>query len=68
MEPGETLELVGTDGAGWRKWKPRGLCWRPQIWSEPLCDEDLERLRKLRYPNPLKTPGVQGGAEKRREA
>lgn len=29
----------------------------------------LERLRKLRYRDPLKTPpGVQGGAEKRREA
>ena len=46
-----------------------GLYWRPQIWSEPLCDEDLERLRKLRYRDPLKTPpSVQGEAEKRREA
>lgn len=53
LEPGETLELVGADGAGRRKWKPRGLCWRLQIWSEPLCDEDLERLRKLRYRDPL---------------
>lgn len=69
MKLGETLGLVGADGAGWRKWKPRGLGWRPQIWSEPLCDEDLERLRTLRYHDPLKTPpSVQGGAEKRREA
>lgn len=39
------------------------------IWSEPLCDEDLERLRKLRYRDPLKTPpGVQEEQKKRKRS